>query len=69
MANDLIPQHVCLAISGTLDGYGPIPNPFKQVSHVDQSDGRKGQMSDSKRNGAQEQDIAPGPQKFGRFQT
>jgi hypothetical protein len=61
-------QHKRLAMGQDI-GVESIPNPFKQVSNVDKSDGKNCCMPDGKRNGSQEQDISPGPQKFGRFQS
>ena len=56
MPDDLIPQHVRLAMGEDLD-VPAIENPFKQVTNVDKSDGKKPLMGDGSRK-----------QKFSRYQ-
>lgn len=56
MTDNLIPQHVRLAMGEDID-VASIENPFKQVSNVDKSDGKKPLMGAGNRK-----------QKFARYQ-
>jgi hypothetical protein len=58
MPDNLIPQHVRLAMGEDID-VPSIENPFKQVSNVDKSDGKSCEMTDGQRKPHQ---------KFGKYQ-